>query len=292
MTSKAKEQALGYLFIAPYLISFVAFVVIPVIVSGWLAFVRLDLTNAAQSEFIGFQNFQDAFNDELFWKAAAATLHYVILMVPSTIILGTALALGMYRLQKGQDLVRAMIYLPAMLNVAATGILWQWFFNNEFGLFNYLIRKFGGQPIPWLTDGSFAMPSIVIMSLWWTIGGTSVILLAALQQIPRMYFEAAALDGATARQVFTRVMIPLLKPVLLFVFVTTTIASFQMFAQALILTGGGPEFKTRGIVQYMFETAFNGYRFGYGAAISWLLFAAIAIFSILQARTFRGGYDG
>jgi len=292
MTRSHKEQALGWLFLTPYLVLFLIFVIVPVLVSMWLSVVQLDLANTGASKFVGAQNYTDAVQDQFFWMAAQATGKFALLMVPSVIILGTALALGMNAMSKGRDMVRALIYLPSMLNVAATGILWQWFFNNEFGLFNYLIKQSGGQQVPWLTDVNWAMPSIVIMSLWWTVGGTSVVILTALQQIPRMFFEAAALDGATNRQVFWKVMIPLLKPVLLFVFVTTTIGSFQMFGQAMILTGGGPTFSTRGMVQFMFETAFNGFRFGYGAAISWLLFAGILIFSILQARVLKSQVDG
>lgn len=291
MTRSHKEQALGWLFLTPYLVLFLIFVIVPVLVSMWLSVVQLDLANTGASKFVGAQNYTDAVQDQFFWMAAQATGKFALLMVPSVIILGTALALGMNAMSKGRDMVRALIYLPSMLNVAATGILWQWFFNNEFGLFNYLIKQSGGQQVPWLTDVNWAMPSIVIMSLWWTVGGTSVVILTALQQIPRMFFEAAALDGATNRQVFWKVMIPLLKPVLLFVFVTTTIGSFQMFGQAMILTGGGPTFSTRGMVQFMFETAFNGFRFGYGAAISWLLFAGILIFSILQARVLKSQVD-
>jgi ABC-type sugar transport system permease subunit len=268
MNARRKEELVGYLFLVPYLVLFIIFVIVPVLVSAWLSVVQLDLTNASKSAFIGAQNFTDALKDDFFWQATGATGRFALLMVPSVLVLGTAMALGMNRMAQGRDMVRALVYMPSMLNVAATGILWQWFFNNEFGLFNYTIRKAGGTPVPWLTDASMAMPSVVLMSLWWTVGGTSVVVLTALQQIPKMYFEAASLDGATGQHIFFRIMIPLLKPVLLFVFVTTTIASFQMFGQAAILTGGGPTFATRGVVQYMFETAFNGYRFGYGAAIS------------------------
>ncbi len=184
-------------------------------------------------------------------------------------------------------MVRALVYLPSMLNVAATGILWQWFFNGEFGLFNFVIKSAGGQPVPWLADKAYAMQSVVLMSLWWTVGGTSVILLTALQQIPKSYIEAAALDGADAGRILTKITVPLLKPVLLFTFVTSMIGAFQMFGQAFILTAGQPEFSTRGLVQYMYETAFNGYRFGYGAAISWILFSLILFFSLFQARLVR-----
>lgn len=292
MNARRKEELVGYLFLVPYLVLFIIFVIVPVLVSAWLSVVQLDLTNASKSAFIGAQNFTDALKDDFFWQATGATGRFALLMVPSVLVLGTAMALGMNRMAQGRDMVRALVYMPSMLNVAATGILWQWFFNNEFGLFNYTIRKAGGSPVPWLTDANMAMPSVVLMSLWWTVGGTSVVVLTALQQIPKMYFEAASLDGATGKHIFFRIMIPLLKPVLLFVFVTTTIASFQMFGQAAILTGGGPTFATRGVVQYMFETAFNGYRFGYGAAISWLLFAAILVFSSIQARVLKSQVEG
>lgn len=291
MTASARDQRTGYLMLAPFLIFFVAFVVVPIGVSLWLSVVQLDLANASGSKFVGVQNYSDAVKDQFFWQAARATAWFTVLMVPSAVILGTSLALGMNAMSRGRDLVRGVIYLPSMLNVAATGILWQWFYNNEFGLFNFLIKQAGGQGVPWLTDTHVAMPSIVGMNVWWTIGGTSVIILTALQQIPRMYFEAAALDGATGSQIFWKVMMPLLKPVLLFVFVTTTIGSFQMFAPAALLTNGGPAFATRGVVQYMFETAFNGYRFGYGAAISWLLFAGIFVFSLVQARVLKNQVD-
>ena len=291
MTAKTRNQLVGYGFLAPYMVFFVIFVALPVVMSAWMSVVRLDLMDARHSQFVGPQNYTDALKDQYFWQAADATWRYTLLIVPSVIIIGTAMAVGMNSMAKGRDMVRALVYLPSMLNVAATGILWQWFFNNEFGLFNFLIRRSGGPGVPWLTDIKFAMPSVVTTSLWWTVGGTSVIVLAALQQMPKAFFEAAALDGATGAQIFRRIMLPLMKPVLFFVFVTTTIAGFQMFGQAFVLTNGGPNFNTRGLVQYMFEMAFNGFRFGYGAAISWLLFAVILVFSLLQARLLRSSVD-
>lgn len=291
MTARGRQQMTGYAFLAPYMVFFVVFVALPVVMSAWMSVVRLDLMDARHSQFVGAQNYTDALKDTYFWQAADATWRYTLLIVPSVIIIGTAMAVGMNSMSKGRDMVRALVYLPSMLNVAATGILWQWFFNNEFGLFNFMIRRAGGPGVPWLTDAKFAMPSVVTMSLWWTVGGTSVIVLAALQQMPKAFFEAAALDGASGAQIFRRIMLPLMRPVLFFVFVTTTIAGFQMFGQAFVLTNGGPNFNTRGLVQYMFEMAFNGFRFGYGAAISWLLFGAILVFSLLQGRLLRSSVE-
>lgn len=291
MTFRQRKNMVGYMFMAPYLASFFVFIFLPVCVALWLAFVQLDLANKANSKFVGLQNFKDAFKDDMFINSVLATGHYTVLMVPSVLFIATGLGFGLFGMSRGREVARALIYIPAMLNVAATGILWQWFFNTEFGLFNFTSKKLGLHPIPWLSDQAYAMPAVVIMSLWWTIGGTAVIVLAGLQQIPRPFFEAAALDGADGRQILTKISFPLLKPVLGFVFVTTTIASFQMFGQAAVLSGDGPNFSTRGVVQYIFFIAFNGYRFGYGAAISWLLFLIIAVFSIAQARFLRSRHD-
>lgn len=287
MTYRQKSNLVGYAFLAPYLVSFITFVFLPVCISLWLSFVQLDLADAAHSKVVGFQNFQDAFKDDLFWKATQATLHYAVLMVPAVLLIGSLLAFGLFNMSRSRDTVRAFVYIPGMLNVAAAGILWQWFFNTEFGLINFVARKIGLPALPWLSDKSYAMPAVVIMSIWWTIGATAIIILTSLQQIPTAFLEAAALDGASGRQTVSRVILPILRPVLFFVFITTTIGAFQMFGQAMILTGGGPEFSTRGLVQFMFETAFNGFRFGYGAAVSWLLFGMIAIFAVLQSAVLR-----
>lgn len=287
MTHRRRSALVGWVFIAPYLLSFITFIVLPVFISLWLAFVQLDLANKSKSKFIGVQNFAEVLKDDFFWQATGATFRYAAMIVPSVIVLGLVIALGLFTMSRSRETARALIYLPSLLNVAAAGILWQWFFNTEFGLFNFASRRVGLPALPWLSDKAYAMPAIVIMTLWWTIGATSMVMLTALQQIPKAFFEAASLDGANGWNTLTRITLPMLRPVMFFVFITTTIAGFQMFGQAMILTGGGPEFSTRGLVQYMFEMAFNGYRFGYGAAVSWLLFGLIAVFSVLQARVVK-----
>jgi len=284
MTHRQKSNLLGYAFLAPFALSFLVFVFIPVCISLWLSLVQLNLTDTGHSKFVGMQNFSNAVKDDLFWKATHATLSYAALMVPAVILIGSLLAYGLFSMSKGRNTVRAFLYVPGMLNVAAAGILWQWFFNKEFGLIDYVAKRIGLPELPWLTDKAYAMPAIVIMSIWWTIGATAIILLTALQQIPAGFLEASTLDGANRLQTIRYILLPILRPVLYFVFVTTTLASFQMFGQAMMLTGGGPEFSTRGLVQFMFETAFNGFNFGYGAAVSWLLFLMIGVFVVLQSR--------
>jgi multiple sugar transport system permease protein len=287
VTYARKRGLAGLLFLTPFGLAFVVFVIVPILVALVLAFMQFDLTSRESIQFVGLRNFQEAWKDDYFWQAMRATLAYVVLMVPSLIVTALAMALGLNAMSRGRNIVRALLFLPGMLNVAVTGILWRWFYDGQFGLFNFLLKQFHLEPAPWLSEKAYAMPSIVLMSLWWTLGGTSVILLAALQQIPRQVFEASVLDGAGPRALLTKITLPLLRPVLLFVVVTNTIAGFQVFGQPFLLTRGGPELSTRGLVQYIYETAFNNYRLGYGAAMSWMLFAVIAAFALLQYRFLR-----
>jgi multiple sugar transport system permease protein len=279
----------SYLFLAPYAASFAAFIVLPFLVALVLSFLQFDLTSQEAVRFVGLSNFSDALQDAYFWKAVKATFSFVVLMVPLMLLLSTVLALGLYAMGRGRNVVRALLFLPGMLNVAVAAILWQWFFTDTFGLFNFLLRELGFEHgLPWITSRHLAMPSIVFMSLWWSVGGSTIIMLAGLQQIPDQLFEAAAIDGANRWQTFRAITLPMLRPVLLFLTIINTIGAFQVFAQPFLITGGGPELATRGVVQYIYETAFQNYRLGYGAAMSWLLFALIAVFSLLQYRALRG----
>jgi multiple sugar transport system permease protein len=289
MTYLERRRWSGVPFLTPYVLSFLAFIVFPVGVAMLLAFMQFDLTDPKGIRFIGTQNFKEALSTSppYFWEALRATLTYVFLMVPSVIVIALAMALGLNAMQRGRNAVRALLFLPGMFNVAVTGILWRWFYDSQFGLINYFLKEMGAKPISFLGEKSLAMPSIVVMSLWWASGGTCVIVLAALQGIPRSFFEAAMLDGAGSRALFSKVILPLLKPVLLFVVVTNTIGAFQVFGQPYLMTSGGPERVTRGLVQFIYETAFNDYRLGFGAAISWLLVVVVVLFAIVQYRFLR-----
>lgn len=248
---------------------------------------QFDLTSKETTHFVGTQNFTEVFHDTYFWQALLATSRYVIWMVPCVLFTSLGIALGLNSMSRGRNMIRALIFLPGMFTIAVTAIIWQWFYNLEFGFFNYVLKHFGQASVPWLSDKAIAMPSIVLMALWWSAGGTSIILLTSLQQIPKSYFEAAALDGANIWQLFRKITLPLLKPVLLFVVLMSTIGAFQMFPQASLLTNGGPELSTRGVVQYIYETAFQNYRLGYAASISWVLAAITMIFGLIQFLMMR-----
>lgn len=291
MTAGSKRSWTGYLYLAPYGTAFMLFVALPFVVSLALAFCQYDLTTQRPPKFVGLRNFTEALTDTFFWKAVGVTFRYVAWILPTQIILSMLLALGMNAMTGGQRSVRALLFLPGMFSIAVTGLLWQWFYNVEFGLFTGLLKTVGLPAIPWLSNVSLAMPSIVIMTLWWTVGGSAAVLLTGLQQIPAQINEAARIDGANAWQRFWKITLPMLKPVLLFMVVMNTIGAFQMFAQAFILTGGGPEMSTRGVVSLIYDTAFADYRLGYGAAISWLLFLIIASVSLIQFWIIRKAAD-
>ncbi|MGA2443451.1 MAG: sugar ABC transporter permease [Tepidisphaeraceae bacterium] len=288
MTRKLRAQFVGYVFLLPYGSVFFVFIVLPFVVSLALAFCQYDLTTQRAIRFVGLRNFKEALiDDPFFWKAVGATFRYVAMIIPAQIVVAMLLALGMNAMSRGRKSVRALLFLPGLFSIAVTAVLWQWFFDEEFGLFNYLLREVRLPKIPWLSSPNMAMPSIVLMTLWWTVGGSAAVLLTGLQQIPAQILEAAAIDGASAWHSFWQVTLPMLKPVLLFMVVMNTIGGFQMFAQSMLLTNGGPELATRGVVQLIYDTAFMNYRLGYGAAISWLLFLIIAGFSLIQYRFLR-----
>ncbi len=285
--TKFVSQYSGYLFLLPYFLLFGTFLLLPLGYGLALSFIRWELISPAPPEFAGLANYTEVLHSKYFWKALCATFRFVIMTVPLVTAGGMIIALGINALPRGRQAVfRAVYFLPTIISISVAGILWRWFFNSEFGLFNSWLSGIGVK-VSWLSDPRWAMKSIVFMTFWWTVGGPMVILLAGLQHIPEQYHEAASLDGANALQRFFHITLPLLRPVLLFVAVMNIIASFQVFGQALIITRGGPELSTRVLVQYIYETAFTHYRIGYGAAMSWLLFLVIAGFSFIQFRLMR-----
>ena len=277
----------GWLFAAPFLLLFLTFVLGPLLFGLGLSLFRWDILTSRPPAFIGTDNYREALADEYVYKALWATVRFVVMAVPTTLLLALGIALGLSAVtEKRRAFWRALIYLPHLLTVSVVGLLWRWFYNTEFGLFNAYLGVFGIK-IGWLSEVNWAMPAIVLMTLWWTIGGPMLVLLSAIQNIPAGYHEAASLDGASGWQQTWRITLPLLKPVLLFSMVMNVIGSFQVFGQVYMITRGGPELSTRTLVQYIYDTAFNNYRMGYAAAISWLLFLVIAVFSVFQFRLMR-----
>ncbi len=279
------NQMSGYTFLLPYIILFLSFIIVPLVYGLGLSVFRWEMLSAVPAKFIWFGNYFEAIKDPYFQKAFWATSRFVVMMVPLKLFIALMIAVGISSLPfKKQSFFRASYFLPTLISVSVAGILWRWFFSSEFGLFNAYLTQLGLDRVPWITSPAVAMKSIVFMTLWWSVGGSMIILLAGLQSIPEHYYEAASIDGASKFQQFLNITMPLLKPVFLFVVVTTTIGAFQVFGQIFVITNGGPEQSTRVVAQYIYETDFTKYRMGYGASMSWLLFMVIAAISIINFK--------
>ena len=277
----------GYLFLLPYFALFTTFLLLPLLFGLGLSFTKYEMLTPEPASFVGLDNYREAVRDPYFTKSLWATIRFVALASPLTIALALLLALAISTVSEGrQHLYRLAIFVPTMITISVAGILWRWFYSTEFGAFNAFLSHWHLK-IPWLTDNHWAMRSIVLMTLWWTVGGPVIVLLAGIKQIPDAYYEAAAIDGVTGWRRCWYITLPMLKPVLLFVIVLNIIGAFQVFGQSFIITRGGPERSTLVLMQYIYEASFMNYRLGYGAAMSWILFLLIAAFSIVQFRLMR-----
>jgi len=284
-TTSLKNDLAAYAFIAPYFGLFALFVLVPLVFGLAMGLFQWELASPLPPRFIGLDNFRELLADRYFIAAAKATALFTLLIVPLSIGFSLALAVALAALDRGVTFFRAAIYLPTLLNVAVAGILWKWFFSTEFGFFNSVLTKLGFHGVPWLTGAHYALPSVVLMTLWWTVGGPTIILLAGVQAIPITYYEAARIDGAGRWSQFKHITLPLLRPVLTFVVVMNVIGSFQVFGQTYILTpSGGPSLSTLSLVQYIYQTSFENYRLGYGAAMSGMLLLIIVAITFAQLK--------
>lgn len=288
-----KRSLPGYAFIAPWLLGFVIFAAGPMIASFLISLHSWSMLSPPA--WAGLDNYATAFTDDpLLLTSLWNTAFYVILSVPLGIIAALALAMLLHNRLPGMGLFRTALFLPSVTNIVAVSVLWLWIFNPDFGLLNGLLRWTGIQGPLWLQSEQWAKPSLILMSLW-SVGGTTVIFLAALQGIPPEYHEAAALDGAGPLRRFISITIPMLSPAILFSSIMGVIGSFQVFAQAFVMTGtaqpgseGGPNNATLFFVLYLYKKAFQEFKMGYASALAWILFFIILAFTIAQTRLSKG----
>ena len=277
-----------YLFLAPGLLLFATFRLYPL-----LDGLRLSFTNArlgrTQYAWVGLANYERLLEDTRFHASLWNTAFYTVASTLPVLAIPLALAIALNRGVALRTWLRSAFFFPFTLSVVTVGLTWLWLLDPVVGPFNYYLRSLGFPVRSWLADPSTAMWTIILTTVWWVAGYYLVIYLAGLQDIPRELYEAAAIDGATGWRSFWAITLPLLRPVLLFVFVTHIIGSFQIFGQVFILTQGGPGDATRTAVQHLYETAFqNFFHFGSASAMAWVLFAVIVGFSLLQFRVLRG----
>ncbi len=276
---EAREARAFWLLISPWIIGFIAFTGGPIIASLVLSFT--DYTGTAQfPTFVGLQNYQMLSIDPIFLKSLAVTIYYVILSVPLSLILSLLLALLLNQRVRFQGVFRTIFYLPSIVSGVVISLLWQWILNPDFGLLNFALHFLNIPAVLWFQDERAVVPAFVLMSLW-GLGGPMVIFLASLQGIPSDLYEAASLDGANNWNKFLHITIPMLSPAILLNLITGVITAFQIFVPAYVITQGGPNYGSEFYALYLFNNAFQYFKFGYAAGQAWILFIIILALTIL-----------
>ena len=280
-----KHRLVPYLFIAPNIALFTAFSFLPLIYAVYISLYDWGLIG--EPSFIGMRNYLRLWQDPLFWRALANTLLYAAGTVPTAMAIGLLLALALDRRLPVRSLFRSLYFLPLVVSAVATGTIAAWIFNDNYGVLNALLARLGGPRIAWLSSPYWALPSLILTTLWVRVGFCMVVYLAALQSIPQMYYEAARIDGASALTQFRHITLPLLKPATFLLLVLSVIYSFHVFDLIYVMTGGGPGFSTTMLVQYIFRSAFVTSEMGYASAVGVALYGLILGFTVLQWRASR-----
>ena len=280
-----RETSTSYLFLLPFLIFFVMFVVYPMFMCVYTSF--FDATMGREDIFIGFENYKTLFNDDVFWTALKNTLIIVIVSVPVTCAFSLWVASAISKMHvAATSAFRCIFYLPVVTGSVAVTMVWKWMYNNYYGIFNYLGNKTGllEQNINWLGDERYALGCIILILLTTSVGQPIVLYVSALDNVDKSLVEAAEVDGATELQAFWKIKWPQMMPTTLYILVITTINSFQCFALIQLLTLGGPNNSTMTIMYYIYYNAFKLYKYGYGNAMGVILAIIIAILSAVQFK--------
>lgn len=286
--SRARRIAPGWWFVAPALVLIVVFFLGPVLAAIGLSFTDFDLYALADwrtARSVGLRNYSHVLHEGLFWQALRNTLYFAVVGGPLTVAasLGAALLVNARSL-RWRSTARTVFFAPFVTTLVAVAIVWRYLYHPRYGLLNSLLGHVGVSPIDWLGDPHWAMPAIIIMATWKNFGYNMLICIAGLQNIPRDLYEAAELDGADAWRRFRHITLPMLAPTLFFVAVVTMIGYLQLFTEPYVMTRGGPLRATTSLVLYMYEEGFRWWRLGVAAAIAFLLFALIVLFTAVQRR--------
>jgi multiple sugar transport system permease protein len=271
-------------FILPSLAGLIVFMIMPMLASLVLTFTNWDPLLPTRFTLIGFKNYEQLLRDRSFFSALIHTLTFIGGYIPLVLSLGLLVAVLLNRRLRGLAFFRGAFFIPVISAWVAVALLWMWIFNPRYGILNFLLGLVGITGPAWLFDPNWAMPAIIITSVWKDIGFIAILFLTGLQNIPDDYYEAAAIDGASPVQRFFRITLPLLSPTTFFALTISLINSFQVFDQVWIMTGGGPAGATTVLVQQIVNHAFNYGRMGYAATLSWVLFLLVFLVTVLQTR--------
>ena len=277
-----EEAAYGWLFVIPHIAGLFIFTIGAILASGYLSLTEWDLFGAPR--WVGLDNYRRLAEDEIFWKALWNTVYYTGLRVPFSLLFSLIVALLMNLKIRGILWWRVVYFVPAISSSVAIALVWRWIYSKDFGILNAFLAWFGVAPLSWLISETLAMPAVIVMSVWWSVGTNMVIYLAALQGVPGQLYEAAELDGAGAWGKFRHVTFPMITPTTFFLLVLGTIGSLQIFDIFYVMTQGGPNFATTSLVMYIFQNAFEYLEMGYASAVAWVLFFIILALSLVQLR--------
>jgi multiple sugar transport system permease protein len=283
-----RSPLVPWLFLAPFLLFFIFFMVYPMIQGLYISFTNYTLLSEKVST-VGLRNYLNLLRPgDLFLISLGNTFKYVGLAVPVLLGCGLLFAIIVNAPIKGRMFFRTALSAPFVINVASIALLWTWILDREIGMINYYFMKLGLPKQEWIYHPFSAMMVIVMVSLWGRLGSVMLPFLAGLQDIPQEYYEAAIIDGASKWNLFRYITLPLLKPILLFVGVSQLVAGFQIFGEVTMITGGGPGYSTRVAMQHLYEVGFSWFRLGEASAMSWILFLIIMFFTIIQFRYLSG----
>lgn len=272
--------------LVPLLGGFALFRVWPLVYGLFISFFDWDIFSAAQT-FVGLRNYAKELTDRMFLTMLRNTSYFAFATTVLILCAGFVIALMLNKAVRVKGFFRTLFYLPNMTSMIAVSIVWMWLYQPQYGLFNAILHWVGLPGLSWLKSPDTAMPSIILMSVWSGVGFPIIVLLAGLQSIPREYYEAAKVSGANGVQVFFHITLPLMKPVLFFVTVTTLMDGFKVFQQIYVMTQGGPLDSTRVFAYRIFQLGFSQLKFGRAASLAFILFGLVLVLTLLQLRVGR-----
>lgn len=290
--ARRREGWAAFLFLAPFLVTYLLFLVYPLFKGVWISLHDWDLMDDSIRTWIGWENYAYMWDDPIFWRATRNTLLFVAMTVPTMTALSLLLALAVSGGGRVRAVCRSIFFMSSVFSVTVVTLIWTMVLSTDKGLISPLFLALGLDPVNFLGSPTWAMPSIVVTTLWWGVGLPMALFLAALGAIPRELYEAAELDHAGRWTTFWRITLPQLRHTLLLVLVLQIVGQFQIFGQAQLMTNGGPSGMTRTLVLYIYDTAFRDWYVGQASAMALALFAMMLVFSALQLWLGRRGDEG
>ncbi|MDQ8736445.1 sugar ABC transporter permease [Paenibacillus sp. LHD-38] len=280
-----KQGKIAALFLLPYLLIFTVFRFGPSMAGLFVGFTKWNIVGDAT--FAGLDNFEKLFRDPMFYTSLKNTMLFLLMVLPPLVVFSLLLAVLLNQKLRYRNAVRTVSIIPYVLIPAVVGIIWNWLYDNNFGILNYYLKMIGIAPIEWLTSDKYALFSVAIVTVWSYMGYNMILYLAGLQDISKDLYEASTIDGANKFQTFMKITLPLLKSITSMIITLTLINAIQIFDQIFVMTNGGPGTATLTLVQYLYGTAFQNYNLGYGSTLGIAIVVILIVLVQIQSRLFK-----